>query len=89
MFASLCGEFKELNADGYSVIAKCGEKYVMVLNGGEDDRVMGVNEDGSSVLDIPDWVVTDFKISDDEVKDYSGEVLFALYKFGEKLENTK
>lgn len=76
-------QFDDLNVD-YSIWVMCGEQNILYLKNGENTIISGSNKDGSMTFSMPDWVVSELTMSEEEVNNYSVEILKAIKEFGEE-----
>lgn len=76
----------EIKPDEYSIAITVGEKNVMYFKDGEKTTMSGSNNDGSLALSAPDWLVTEFTMSEDEMNSFTGEITNTLKDFGESTE---
>lgn len=83
MLVVFISQFKELNVD-YSISVKCGQENIYYMKNGESINILSTNKDGSLTLSMPDWVVSDFTMPEEEANNYAAEILKALKEFDEK-----
>lgn len=84
MLVVFISAFDDLNID-YSIFIMCGEKSVLYSKSAGSIIVSGSNKDGSPTLSMPDWVVSEFTMSEEELNNYSAEILTDIKEFGEEL----
>lgn len=85
MLVCFKSEFDDLNID-YSIWVKCDEEDVHYMKNGENTNIIGTNRDGSMTLSMPDWIVSEFTMTEEEANSYASEILTAIKEFGEEME---
>lgn len=73
----------------YSVGVYCNDKIAMITVNDYGKNASGFNSDGSAVSgDLPDWIVSDITMPENECNTYNNEILKALSDFGEKMQTS-
>lgn len=83
MLTVLKTSFDKLSTDGYNITILCGKLSVSYIMIDEEIYISGNNKDGSFTLSMPDWVVSEFSMSEEEINSYASEILMVLKDFGE------
>lgn len=76
----------DIEPDKYNLVIMVGEKSVMYFKDGEKITISGNNKDGSLSLSAPDWIVTEFTMSEDEMNSFTDEIINTMKDFGESAE---
>lgn len=76
----------EISIDGYSITIKTGEASVIYTETGEENKIMGTNKDGSIAFSAPDWLVTEFTMTEEEMNSFTDEIINTMEDFGESAE---
>lgn len=90
--ATLISQFEEpLNAgsiEWYNILVNVDKNlYVMISYKGDKSTIMGINKDGTiSTNEMPDWITTEWSISEDEISFLANEVLQELNNFANQTE---
>lgn len=71
---------------GYDIGVSCGDLIVSYLVNGERQAVFGTNKNGDSVDKLPDWVVSEFTMSDEEAENFIQEIEECMQKFETDIE---
>lgn len=59
----------------------------MISYKGDKSTIMGINKDGTiSTNEMPDWITTEWSISEDEISSLANEVLQELNNFANQTE---
>lgn len=88
LFTSTFDEYIKAEAlDGYSIMISCGEMNVGYSTTDKGYVIHGKNKDGSIVYSAPDWVVTEFEMTEEEINDYASEILSTLKSFKVEYNN--
>lgn len=76
----------EISIDGYSITIKTGEASVIYNEKGEENKIMGTNKDGSIAFSAPEWIVTEFTMTEEEMNSFTDEIINTMEDFGESAE---
>lgn len=75
--------FDELKVD-YNIMVSYNEFSVLYTKKDDSIYIVGINKDGTSTFSLPDWIVSEFEMSDKEVVAYVIEVSNAINEFCEE-----
>lgn len=78
--------FDKLSVDEYSITIFCGELFLSYAITDGEIYISGSNKDGSLALSMPDWVVSEFTMPQEEMDSYASEMLSILKEFGGNME---
>lgn len=73
----------------YSVGVYCNDKIAMITVNDYGENASGFNSDGSAVSgDLPDWIVSDITMPENECNAYNDEILKALSDFCKEMQTS-
>lgn len=78
--------FDELGVDEYSITIFCGELFLSYAMTDGEIYISGNNKDGSMTLSMPDWIVSEFTMPEEEINSYASEILSVLKEFSKNME---
>lgn len=88
MLATFTSQLKKVNnIDGFNISIFCGNLSAIYMTTDDGYYIVGTNKDGTYAFSAPDWIVTDFIMSEEKLEAYSGKIIKVLNKFAEDMEN--
>lgn len=81
--------YDERFCKSYSVGVYCNDKIAMITVNDYGENASGFNSDGSAVSgDLPDWIVSDITMPENECNAYNDEILKALSDFCKEMQTS-
>lgn len=80
MLVALYSQLEELNTD-YSITIQYEDLYAVYIKTGESIYKTGTNKDGSGTMSMPDWIVSEFTMSEEDMESYVAEILTVVKEF--------
>lgn len=73
----------EIDLDKYIITIMVNEGSVVYSVEDGENSIFGRNKDGSLAFSSPDWIVTDFTMTEEEMNSFSDEIINTIKDFGE------
>ena len=75
ILATFVADLKKINSiDGFDISIFCNDLLVTYLTTETGYIIGGTNTDGTTVLTTPDWIVSDFALSTDEINNLASQI---------------
>lgn len=87
MLATFTSQLKKISIDSFDISVFCKKLNVTYMTTDDGYYIVGTNKDGTYAFSAPDWLVTDFTMSEEKLEAYSGKIIKVLNKFAEDMEN--
>lgn len=87
MLATFTSQLKKISIDSFDVSVFCKKLNVTYMTTDDGYYIVGTNKDGTYAFSTPDWIVTDFTMSEEKLEAYSGKIIKVLNKFEKDIEN--